>query len=316
MSDTPAPATPAAPTPKKRSLGRRILRLFGILVVLFIVGLVVLYFMRNSLVVVGVQTAGRFATDQTTILKAADLSLAGGSLDLSQLQIDNPTKDQPFKEPVFLTMKNCNVSVDTGTLLSNTIVVPQIDISGLEITIEQQGAKNNLAVLMDIMKQKSAAASPPAKAGAPAPKSNAPEAPGRSLKISQIRLASTKVHLRGAVPMDLDLGTITIKDPTNPDGRPMKAADVMVTVLLNVAQGVVGNPQLPPEFKNGLADVSKFVANLDLGGTINQAGQALQGVTSQAGGAVNDLGKGVDDLSKGLGGLLGGGSSSKPATKP
>jgi hypothetical protein len=311
MTDTPAsqtPPPPAAPAPKKRSLGSRLLLLVGILVVLLIIGLVVLYLARNSLVRIGVEKGGQYATSQTTSLQNADLNLIGGSLNLAQLLIANPTgKEYGFKEPTFLTMKSCDVLVDSGSLLSNTIVVDKIMIDGLEITIEQQGAKNNLSILMDIMKQKSAAASPRGTASAPAPKSNAPDSPGKGLKINQILLTNTKVHLRGLVPAELKLGNISIKDPSNPDGRPMKIADVMVTVLLNVAQGVVGDPQLPPEFKSGLADVGNFVNTLKL----PDITKGLGGVSSQAGKAVDDLGKGLGGLIPGLGG-----GTTKPATKP
>ena len=317
MPDTPAPQTLPTPAPKKRSLGSRILRLFGILVVLLIVGLVVLYLMRNTLVRIGVVRGGQYATSQTTALQRADLMLFGGSLDLSQLEINNPT-DRGFKEPKFLTMKDCAVSVDTGSLFSNTIVVEKIHISGLELYIEQQGAKNNLAVLMDTMKQKSAAAGPPPSASAPAAKSSAPTSPGRSLKVTQIRVASTKVHLRGLFPADFDLGPIMLNEPTNPDGRPMKLADVMVNILLHLSQQIVTSPKLPPEFQSGLADVGKFVNTLKLpdvtkgfGDLGNQAGQAVQGVTSQAGNTINDLGKGLGGLIPGLGG-----GTTKSATQP
>jgi hypothetical protein len=313
MTDTPAsptPPTPVAPSPKKRSLGRLLLRLCGILVVLVIVLLLGVYFARNYIVRVGVQQGGQYATAQTTTLLGADLNVFGGSLNLSQLLIANPTS-AGFKEPTFLTMKSCDVLVDPGSLATKTIVVDKIMIDGLELTLEQQGAKNNLAVLLDIMKQKSAAASPRGTASAPAPKSTAPESPGTALKINEILLTNTKVHLRGLVPTELKLGNIRIKEPTNPDGRPMKIADVMVTVLLNISQGIVGSPELPKEFKDGLGSVSQFVDSLKLGDVGKQAGQAVQGVTSQAGNAIDDLGKGLGGLIPGLGG-----STSKPATKP
>jgi len=313
MTDSPATPTPT-PSPKRRSLVKIILRLFGILVLLVVIGVVALYFMRNTLVRAGVVRGGQYATDQTTLLDAANLSLAAGTLDLSQLQISNPNG---YKEPKFLAMKNCNVSVDTGSLLSSTVVINQIDISGLEIFLEQNGAKNNLGELLDIMQKKSPAASTAPASG----NSSAPSSPGKQLKINKIRLASTKVHLRGLVSLDLDLGTIEMVDPTNPDGRPMKIADVMVKILLHIAQQIVDSPQLPSDFKNGLQDVTKMVDNLK--GTLGKdVGKNLQEALKN----VPDLGKGVPDLGKNAGqnlqdlgknlqGLIPG-NKSQPATQP
>jgi hypothetical protein len=273
------------------------------------VGVGVLYLMRNTLIREGVVRGGEYATDQKTALDSADLSFAAETLGLNGLKIANPPTGN-YKEPQFLTMKDCAVKVQTNTLLSDTIVVDNIHISGLEIYLEQNGAKNNLAEIMDIIKKKS-----PAASTAPAGSSSAPQSPGKNLKINRLVLANTKVHLRGIVSMDLDLGPIQIDDPTNPDGRPMKIADVISKVLLHVAQQIVNNPQLPGDFKNGLKDVSKLVdglkGNLDKG--LKDMSKNLENMGKDAGKGLQDANKGLQDMGKGLQNLIPG---QKPATKP
>jgi hypothetical protein len=306
---TPTPTTPPTPAPrKKRSLGRLILKLFGVLVILLVIALAAVYFLRNTFVRSGVIYGGQYATDQTTALDAAELSVFGGNLDLSSLKIANPSKGS-YKEPEFLTMKNCAVQVDAGTLLSNTIVVDNIHISGLEIFLEQNGAKNNLAEIMDIIKKKTSAAD-----AAPAGSSAAPQSPGRNLKINHLVLANTKVHLRGIISMDLDLGPIQIDDPTNPDGRPMKIADLIGKILLNVAQQIVNNPQLPGDFKNGLKDVSKLVdglkGNLDKG--LKDMTKNMGDLGKDPGKNLQDASKGLQDMGKGLQNLIPGQKPTKP----
>ncbi len=301
MTDSPAtpaspnPVTPGAPAPKKRSVGKIIKRTVLALLLILVVGIVVLYLMRNSLVRAGVMYGGKYATEQETLLDAADLSL-GGTLDLSQLQINNPTG---YQGP-FLKMKACNVKVQPGSLLSSEVVVESIAISGLDITVEQNGMKNNLAELMDIMKKKSPAASAaPAAGGSSAP----PASPGKQLKITCIDLAATKVHLRvsGLVPfnLDLDLGPIHLDDITNPDGRPMKIADVIVKVLLHVSQQITqeiaNNPKIPNELKNGLKDVTALVDNLK--GNLNKS---LKGGLGKV---LKDATKNIPDLGKQIPGM-------------
>jgi hypothetical protein len=263
--------------------------------------------MRNTLVRAGVIRGGTYATDQATLLDAADLSLTAGTLDLSQLHIGNPTG---YKEPKFLIMKTCNVSVDTGSILSNAIVVNQIDISGLEIFLEQNGAKSNLGELLDIMKKKSPAASSAPASG----QSSAPSSPGRQLKIAKLHMASTKVHLRGFVNLDLDLGPIEMDDPTNPDGRPMKIAYVMVKILLHIAQQIVDNPMLPADFKNGLKDVSKIVDGLK-GDLLKDGGKGLQNAVKDATKQLQDIGKDPGKSLQGLQNLIPG-NKPQPATQP
>jgi hypothetical protein len=320
-------ASAGASLPKKKSkIGKIIKRTILALVLVIVVALVALYFMRNSLVKAGVEFGGKYATEQITLLDVADLSL-GGTLDLSQLKIHNPG-DTKYKEPQFLKMKSCNVKVEPLSLLGSTVVVEEIAIDGLEITVEQNGVNNNLADLMAIMQKKSSSANPaPAAGGASAP---APaQSPGKSLQIKKIHLSKTVVHFRvsGVVPfsLDFDLGPIELIDITNPDGRSMKLADVMVKVLMHVAQGitkeVANNKAIPDVMKTGLKDVSKMVDGLkgELDKSIQKGLGAATGVGKQIEKEVNkqieniqkDLPK-VPGLPTGLPNLLGGGTTTKP----
>jgi hypothetical protein len=316
MTDTPTPPAPAPAPAKKRSWGRFILRSFLVLLLLIVIAVGILFFSADSLVRAGVVRGGEYATDQKTALELAKLSFFGGSLDLSKLDIQNlQDSAKSYKEPNILTMQACNVVVDPGSLLTNTIVVKSIDIRGLEVTLEQNGMKNNLSDLMEIIKKKTPAAATPASQQA----STQPDAPGRQLKIEKLRMTGTKVHLRGMLKMDLDLGPIALDDPTNPDGRPMKIADLMSKILIHVAQQIVNNPQIPADFKNGMKNVSALVDSMgkDLQKGLNDATKGLQDAgknLQDASKGLQDAGKNLQDAGKGLQNLLGG--NKPPATKP
>ncbi len=294
----------AAPTPaKKRSTGKLILKLCGALVLLLVIAVVIIFFSLNSIVRWGVTSGGEHATGQTTNLVSADLSLGAGTVNLSQLDIANLPD---YKEPKFLIMKQCDVQVESGSLFTPTAVVDLIQISGLEITVEtNQNLKNNLSDLMAILQKNSPAASAPA-AGGGAPS----DSPGKKLKIVKIKLASTKVHLRGIVTMDLDLGPIEIDDPTNPDGRPMKIADLMAKVLLHVAQQIVDNPQIPGNIKDSMKNVQALVNSLR-GELQKDLGKDLKNLQN-LGKNIPNAGKDVQNAEKGLQNLLGGNKSTQP----
>src|SRR5882757_7359591 len=99
-------ASASSPTPepapkKKRSLIKIIVKLFVAFVLLVVVGIAVLYFMRNTLVKAGVIRAGKYATAQETSLDLADLQVTAGALQLSKLGIHNP---DGYHEAQFLSM--------------------------------------------------------------------------------------------------------------------------------------------------------------------------------------------------------------------
>jgi len=274
MTDAPTSSQTSTPSPapkKKKSMGRLLARIAVVLVLLVLIGLVALYFSLNPLVRAGVVRGGEYATKQTTTLNMANLSLAGGALSLDQLEINNIQPDYHGK---LLVMKRCDVTMkDPWSVLTPTVLVDAIEVDGLEITIEQHNGKNNLSDLMEILKQQS-----------PAAGSTTSTSPGKQLKISKIVLTHPKVHVRAApLPdMDLDLGTIELDDPTNPDGRPMKIADLIAKVFLHVAQQVVNDPRLPPGIKDGMKNVTALVNNMQ--GELSKDAKVLQG-------DLNDLSK-------------------------
>lgn len=251
---------------------KKLLKWAGIAVVVLVVAVALFYlFGLDALIRRGVEKGGAYATGQTTSLDGAKLSLTGGALQLTGLGISNPPG---YKAQKFLALKDCRVAVQTGTLTSSTVVVDEIAIDGLDLTIEQNGLKSNLGEILDVIQKQTSAGSATGNSGGAS-------APGKQLKIGLIKLTGTKVHIKSGVDINLDLGDFEIKEPTNPDGRPMKIADVVGQVLIRVAQQIANNPQVPGGFKNGLENVNKLVGGLD---------KNL--------GSLKDLGKGLGDMFK------------------
>src|SRR6185369_15851427 len=108
---TDAPASPTPPAPRKSSLGKKILKLFLVLFVLFIIALVILFLNLNTLIAMGVVRGGKYATDQDTALKAANLSFSNGTLALNEMEINNLPG---YTSPKILMMKSCSTTVESG----------------------------------------------------------------------------------------------------------------------------------------------------------------------------------------------------------
>ncbi|HUO08471.1 MAG TPA: hypothetical protein VM008_09255 [Phycisphaerae bacterium] len=256
----------------RKWLRRIILGFVAILILL----VVVLYFSLDTLVRFGVEKGASIATGQTTSLQSAKVSILGGSLELSGLDIDNPAG---YSKNKLLSMKDCKSSAQISSLLTNDIVIPEIDIDGLDVLLEQNGLKSNLADVLAVSKSHTAAAGG----------SSAPTPSGRNIHVRVIKLTNTRVHLATlGQSLTIDLGPLEIDDPTNPDGRPMKVADVVSKVLTHVAEQIANNPQIPDALK----------------GSINQAEGAIKDVTNVLNSTGKDLGSKAQGLTKSLGNLF------------
>jgi hypothetical protein len=242
-------------------------------VALLLLIVVIIYFSIDGLVRFGVERGATQATGQATSLDSAKVSIAGGSLELSGLDIDNPPG---YSKSKIIAMKDCKASAQISSLLTNDVVIPEIDIDGLEVSVEQNGLKSNLADLLAATKS-----STPATGG-----SSVPTPPGRNIHVGVIKLTNSIVHLNvvGATT-SLDLGPMEIKDPTNPDGRPTKIADIVAKVIAHVAESIANNPQIPDALKGSITQVQGAIGNVT-----NALKDDTKGLGEKANTITNDLG--------------------------
>ncbi|MGN6370889.1 MAG: DUF748 domain-containing protein [Phycisphaerae bacterium] len=253
-----------------------ILRSVIAVVALLLIAVVILYFSLDAIVRSGVERGATQSTGQPTSLDSAKVSLTAGTLELSGLAVNNPPG---FSSNKVLSMHDAKGSAQISSLFTNDVVIPEIDIDGLEVLLEQNGLNSNLSEILNHSKQ-----STPAAGGA-----SAPTPPGRNIHVGLIKLSNTKVHLATlGQSMTLDLGPIEIKDPTNPDGRPMKIADVVSKILIHVADQIAQNPQIPEAVRGSITQVQGIVSD-------------LQNMTKDGG---KNAATQVQDLSKDLGNLL------------
>ncbi len=227
-----------------------ILRSIIALAALLLLALLILYLSLDGIIRSGVERGATNSTGQPSSLDSAKLSLSAGTLELAGLAIDNPPN---YSKSKMISMHDFKSSAQISSLFTNDVILPEIDIDGLDILLEQNGLNSNLSEILNHSKSTT-----PAAGG-----SSAPTPPGRNIHVGIIKLTNTKVHLAAlGQSTTLDLGPIEIKDPTNPDGRPMKIADVVSKILINVANQIAQNPQIPEALRGSITQVQGIAADL------------------------------------------------------
>ncbi|NNM86148.1 MAG: AsmA family protein [Phycisphaerales bacterium] len=270
------------------SLGKSIRRTLGVIILLVLVVIVILLFSIDGIIRKAVAIEGAKATQTQVTLGDASLSILNGKLGLGNLTIASPSG---YADPQLLSLGYCGVQVNTGSLLGSTIVVPSIKINDLKVYIDQKGTSNNLQQVMNNLQSQ-----PQATAGTGAAPASASSSSGRSLKINDILLTNTQVSvtlegLPGIKPttLSIPIPKIEIANPTNPNGRPMKIADVISQVLGQIAQSVAKDPRLPAGLRSGLSDASKMLTQGAQGALTGIKAAATQQINKGVGNALHNL---------------------------
>jgi hypothetical protein len=150
--------------------------------VLVVGGLAAAYFSLNSLVKKAVETVGPEVTKTTLEISRVSLLPFAGSGSIHGFTLGNPAG---FKSPQAMSVGKVHISVEPKSLLSEVIVVRQVEVRSPEIWVEGSPTENNLTKI-----QRNAESfvgpSKPAKG---------PAAPAKKVIIDDFLVTGAKLHL-------------------------------------------------------------------------------------------------------------------------
>jgi hypothetical protein len=246
-----------------------IIRVGIVVVVLLVVVLAVVFFSLNSIVKKGVETVGPKLTQVEVRLGSADLSPFSGSGTLAKLFVGNPTG---YKTPSAIEVGSVKVAVEVGSVMSDTIVVDEINIQAPEITIEGTFSGNNLSKILDNL---NAAAGGDSKSKTPAP--TASGKPAKKFIVKKLVMDGGKINVSLNLPV---LGGKSLTVPLPPmhlenigtAQNGVSAAELVQTVMKPLLASVTKAAE------DGVAGVGKDLQNLGKGGA-DQLKNAAKGVS-------------------------------------
>lgn len=278
----------------------------GIVLLLVIIGGWWLVSNVNSLGKVAVEKGSTYALGVDTKLGGLNLSLLGGSVELTEMNIANP---QGFKAANIMTLGKGQVAISIPSLLSDTIEVPLFELKNLALNIEQSGiGKTNFDQLLENLKK--------VQGDAPAEQTGS----SKKLKIKKLLITDTTANIQllpiGGVPstIPVKIPRIEIDDFDPENGKGVVIAEIFQIIIPTVIAAVLegGKNLIPTDLANSLG---KGVAGV-VGQIGGEAGKIMSGVGTKLGPAfkdtlggaggllekgVKDIGKGVGDVGKGIG---------------
>jgi hypothetical protein len=241
------------------------------IVVLVLLVIVIVWVSLDSIVRSVVQNQATASLGVTTTLSSANLSIFGGKVNLTDLEVASPPS---FTSPKIFTLDGIGVGVAYSQLSGSPIHISQIVIDHPTLVVEQSGLKLNLQALMDQMPQ-----SPQTSSGTPAQP--------MKLIIDDLELNNAQVTFMPGIPglnvsTPVTIPSLSLKNIGNADGNQNGAAikEVVMQSMTALAASAGNAANLPPEVKALLAG---SLGNLSqqLGANFNQQFRNVAGALTK-----------------------------------
>jgi hypothetical protein len=228
------------------------------------------------------------------------VGLVTGHFSIGQLDIANPPG---FETDHFISFDKIHFEIPPKSLREDTIVVPLLELDGVDVAIETAGGKKNYEVILDNLRRFSKSGSADPDAEKPAAED---EAGGKGFKIHEgvIRDIVATIDLGkvsgGADRMVVEVPEIRLHPNKSTGSAEVSAAEVTQVIVTAVLTAIA--KKAPMELAKGLFKGLGGIktATLEFPGLLSETG-------SGASGDAKKIGEGVGNAIKSIGGLFGGG---------
>ncbi len=265
---------------------------FGGLVILLVVAVVVVFMSIDAIARAAIERGSTYALGVQTTLDSADIGILSGEFRMKGLDVANP---EGFTSDTFFRLGEGFVAVSLGSLRQDTVELPTLALSGVQMNLEKKGGSSNYGVITNNLKRfESSDTGEPGKSTEPGKNFVI-----REIVITDINVTVDLLPIGGTLKrIEVPIEEVRLTDVGN-DG--LTTAEMTALVIKAIMAAVVENAaDLPADLVNDLGGALGNLASLqELG--ITQIVDIREIKEAQ------DVAKSVDDaIKKGLGGLFGG----------
>lgn len=248
--------------------------IIGILAVILVASLLFSLF-GDKLIRVAIETGARTALKVDVRLEDISTSLLRGKVELVNFEIDNP---QGYQHESFMKIGHAFMSLNTGSLVTDTIEMDIIQLENINLVIEQKGATNNLKEILSNLPQ-SESTEPE------------PEPAGKNFRIKVLEINNVEVKAK-LLPIPGRADTVTLKL------KPIRLENLGTDEKIDVADLTA---KIITAISKGIAEQGADLLPTDMIGSIgDELGKQGEALLEEAQG----IGKGATDAIKDLGGLF------------
>ena len=293
-----------------------LLRIGLIVVLLVVVAAVAGFIMIDSIATAAVKEGAAFATQTDVECEKVDVSVFGASATITNLDIKNPDGSLREKFDSFFKLGDGTAAVSAGSVMSDLIEIPTVELSNIEISLVGLDGKKNYEVILESLKRFQ---------GDSPPKETESQ---KKVVIKQTTIRNITVNydfdadpalgavpVKGSIKMAFDEPLVF--ENLGEGGVPMSqiTADLITDILIQVTAnmgsqlgdhvlGLTGSLADTIGLDNLNDSLKEMGLDLDVGKQLD----SLKDLGVDLGGGTGDA---IKDLGGGLGDLLGGGDKDK-----
>jgi len=269
---------------------RRVFQIAAAIVVVAVLGSAGVFYYIDQLARWAVERGATYALGVPTSLGSMDIGIMTGRVELARLEVANP---EGFTAPRFVGLGEGRVAVTLGTLMQDTVELPELTLKDIDMVLERRGGSANYQPILDNLarlgsKETPAAESPDSK-----------KFVIRKLTIQDITVDAQLTQVGGEltrVPVTIE--RIELTDIGSQSDRGVLMSELTGIVTKAILTAVVRKAgHLLPEVIAG-----ELGAGLERLGKVGHATVHVVGeVTALVGGKVQKIGERGRDLIEGIG---------------
>ncbi|MEM9020707.1 MAG: hypothetical protein AAGC44_09090 [Planctomycetota bacterium] len=141
-----------------------LLRIGVVVVLLVVIAAVAAFILIDNIATAAVREGAAFATQTDVELGGVDVSIFGASATINRLDIKNPEGDylkaiEEFPEEYkpkfdsFLILGEGSAEVTAGSVMSDLIEIPKVELENIEISLIGKDGKKNYEILLESLKR-------------------------------------------------------------------------------------------------------------------------------------------------------------------
>lgn len=283
----------------------------GLLVLLLVVGVLIAFRSIDAIAKKAIEGGGTYVLGVKTTVDSADVGVFAGTFRMSGLSVANP---EGYKSDHFMKLPSAGMDVTLGTLMEDTIRLPQLTIGKLDINLDGSGGTANYKQILEHIKGLESGGS---QTGA--------KSEGKKFVIETLTIEGATVHVVnlggvsqavGAVEVDVPqvkLEGVGTKEPLGLDELVSVIVKTVLSTTVQAGGGIIpadvlgdlqgqlaGLSSLGDLGITAVGDVGQIAGQL-AGEAQKQAEEQINKAAEEVKGQIDDAAKKLEDKLKGLG---------------
>ena len=277
---------------------KKLIKMVAVLLILLVLATVAVALYIDTIAKTAIERGATYALGVETTLGSADVGLLSGTFSMGDMTIANPAG---FESPYFTHLGQGDVEVALKTLRQETVELPTLTLTDLEIYLDKKEGKANYDVILENLKRFESQENAQDDAG------------GKKFIIEEVLIKNIMVHVQllplggDLTKLDVPIDEVRLHDVGSGTDGSVLMSELTSVIIKAVLAAIVqkGGGLIPSDILGDLGQGLGSLAEIGLdaatglGDRIKDAGGGLDEVTEGLGDAIKSIGDG-------LGGLLGG----------